>query len=196
MQKIKIQTKTLLPDGCYIDKDDLIIEAFGNLDELQSVLGMLNAKLNHPVLTRIQAELAKSYGELPLISTRTEHCSVPTSAATSVALEKKQTREKAFCSPPIFSPLTSERERRRDFKHYLAQLEQDIQLLSAALPKIADFIMPGKNFNEALCHFARAVTRRTERRLISLSRYHPIDPSLLAYFNQLSRFLFLLSRTL
>ena len=56
------------------------------------------------------------------------------------------------------------------------------------------FLLPGGNAINASCHLARTVTRRAERRLVSLNREDPVDPSILQFINRLSDLLFKLSR--
>jgi cob(I)alamin adenosyltransferase len=56
------------------------------------------------------------------------------------------------------------------------------------------FVVPGKNAASAKLDIARAVCRRAERRLITLSREETIPPLLRRYMNRLSDLLFMLAR--
>ena len=75
-------------------------------------------------------------------------------------------------------------------------LEEAIDRYNAALPSLKEFILPGGSRAAALCHVARTVCRRAERRLVSLNRDEPLAPSLLHFINRLSDLLFVLCRVL
>jgi len=53
--------------------------------------------------------------------------------------------------------------------------------------------IPGGKKTTALLHLNRAVCRRAERRVITLSQKEKINPQILIYLNRLSDFLFVLS---
>jgi cob(I)alamin adenosyltransferase len=82
-------------------------------------------------------------------------------------------------------------------QEHVRQLEADIDRLDADLPKLRAFILPGGSPAAAALHLARAVCRRTERRLVTLLRQEPraVGPVGLAYLNRLSDLLFVLART-
>jgi cob(I)alamin adenosyltransferase len=75
-------------------------------------------------------------------------------------------------------------------------LEQAIDQLEDVLAPTTAFILPAGCRAAATLHLARAVCRRTERRLASLARSQPHDDSadLLAYINRLGDLLFVLAR--
>jgi cob(I)alamin adenosyltransferase len=56
------------------------------------------------------------------------------------------------------------------------------------------FIVPGQNAASAKLNIARAVCRRAERRLVTLSGQEPVPPRLRRYMNRLSDLLFMLAR--
>ena len=78
----------------------------------------------------------------------------------------------------------------------IAGVEQAIDRCEAALPPIHEFILPCGCRAAAMLHAARAVCRRTERRLVSLARtqLHENSSDLLAYINRLGDLLFVLAR--
>ncbi len=76
------------------------------------------------------------------------------------------------------------------------QLESLLDELNADLPALKEFILPAGGYATSHCHLARSVCRRTERRVISLSRDEKINPSSLAYLNRLSDLLFVMARVL
>ena len=79
----------------------------------------------------------------------------------------------------------------------VAELETALDRYNADLPPLKEFILPGGGRTAALCHVARTVCRRAERRLLSwLSGNPDANPELLKYLNRLSDLLFVLARVL
>jgi cob(I)alamin adenosyltransferase len=79
---------------------------------------------------------------------------------------------------------------------YIERLEQELDTLNSALPPLKEFILPGGNRPAALCHIARAVCRRAERRAWAVAKEHALNPELLRYLNRLSDLLFVVARCL
>ena len=75
-------------------------------------------------------------------------------------------------------------------------LEQTLDTLNADLPPLKEFILPGGSTPAAACHLARAVCRRCERRVHSLSRAESVNPVAMQYLNRLSDLLFVMARHL
>lgn len=75
-------------------------------------------------------------------------------------------------------------------------LEQELDEYNAGLPPLKEFILPGGGPASAACHLARAICRRAERRVVSLSRQEAVNPDSQAYLNRLSDLLFVLCRIL
>jgi cob(I)alamin adenosyltransferase len=74
-------------------------------------------------------------------------------------------------------------------------LEEAIDQFDAELTPLRNFILPGGTLAAAQLHFARAVCRRAERRLVGLRREAPLLSALtLVYLNRLSDLLFVLAR--
>jgi cob(I)alamin adenosyltransferase len=78
----------------------------------------------------------------------------------------------------------------------IEHLERRLDELNAELPPLREFILPGGSPSAALCHLARAVCRRAERRLVALHREERIDATLTGYLNRLSDLLFVIARVL
>jgi cob(I)alamin adenosyltransferase len=76
------------------------------------------------------------------------------------------------------------------------RLEQELDSYNEALPALQDFILPAGGKATASCHLARSICRRTERRMITLSRSEKLNPVSLIYLNRLSDLLFVLARIL
>lgn len=156
---------TSLVGGTRVSKDDVRVEAYGTIDELNANIGLLahNSKLDDlkdmPELVRkIQNKLFNIGAYL----------------ATENACE----------DAPVFG--LSE-----DDVHVL---EQKIDEMDAELPPFRGFILPGGSRLSALCDICRTVTRRAERRVITLRHEAPVNPLVLQYLNRLSDFFFVFAR--
>ena len=76
----------------------------------------------------------------------------------------------------------------------LKTLEEEIDKLSAELPKQTLFILPGSNIPEAQIHIARTVARRLERVFFAVNKQLLLCKTAGAYLNRLSDYLFVLSQ--
>lgn len=79
---------------------------------------------------------------------------------------------------------------------FVTKLETELDTLNARLPALEEFILPGGGIAAAHCHLARAIVRRAERVIISLSAQETIRAELLKYLNRLSDLLFVMARTI
>jgi cob(I)alamin adenosyltransferase len=73
-------------------------------------------------------------------------------------------------------------------------LESEIDRLTAALPPLTQFLLPGGTPTAAALHVARAACRRAERRLVALAATGPVPDGAVVFLNRLSDFLFTLAR--
>ena len=73
-------------------------------------------------------------------------------------------------------------------------LETEIDRMESELPPLRNFILPGGSPAAAQIHLARAICRRAERTVVSLSRSEDISENPLIFLNRLSDFLFVLAR--
>jgi cob(I)alamin adenosyltransferase len=76
----------------------------------------------------------------------------------------------------------------------ISWMESEIDRLSAELPVLKNFILPGGHGPAAQIHFARAVCRRAERETVRLAQNEHVAASGLVFLNRLSDFLFVLAR--
>lgn len=76
----------------------------------------------------------------------------------------------------------------------ISQLEESIDAMDKMLPPLHNFILPGGCLLAAHAHVARTICRRAERRIISLASEMNLSPSLLAYINRLSDWLYIFAR--
>ncbi|MGH8662075.1 MAG: cob(I)yrinic acid a,c-diamide adenosyltransferase [Burkholderiales bacterium] len=81
-------------------------------------------------------------------------------------------------------------------KSHVERLERELDRINSGLSPLKDFILPGGSRAAALTHAARAVCRRAERRVVTLSRRQKVAPALQSYLNRLSDLLFVVARTL
>ena len=79
---------------------------------------------------------------------------------------------------------------------HVTAIESRLDALNAELPPLKEFILPGGGRAAALCHVARAVCRRAERRLVTLAEQEPVGEHAVAYVNRLSDLLFVACRIL
>ncbi len=75
------------------------------------------------------------------------------------------------------------------------ELEASIDELTAQLPALKNFILPGGAPGAAQLHLARSVCRRAERELVALAQSRPVRAELLAFVNRLSDWLFTAARS-
>ena len=73
-------------------------------------------------------------------------------------------------------------------------LEEAIDRLSADLPPLENFVLPGGTAGAAQLHVARAVCRRAERLAVTLSRGERVGEQVVVYLNRLSDLLFVMAR--
>ena len=157
--------QTSLFGGERVSKADPRVEAYGSVDELASVLGLVRAKLPagelQDLLAEVQgrlfqvgAELATARREDPRLSSHLPHL---TAGHTSA-------------------------------------LEAWIDRMEAGLPKLRGFVLPGGCEAGALLHVARAVCRRAERRVVALAERSAVNPEVLRYLNRLGDLLFVMAR--
>ena len=78
----------------------------------------------------------------------------------------------------------------------VTELENRLDEYNATLPMLKEFILPAGGRATAHCHLARAICRRAERRVYTLSRDEPVSTHSLAYLNRLSDLLFVVARIL
>ena len=161
---------TSLVGGQRVAKDDLRVEAYGTVDELNSQLGVVAA------LTR----QADSETSTLLQQLQQELFTIQTILATEDTT--------LLAKLPQLQPQS------------VIHLEQTIDTLTDSLPKLSSFILPGGSLAGAQCHVARCVCRRAERRVVSLLRHSattsPSYDTILQYLNRLSDLLFVLARKL
>jgi cob(I)alamin adenosyltransferase len=76
----------------------------------------------------------------------------------------------------------------------VAWLEGLIDQMTAELPELKNFILPGGAPSAAQLHIARTICRRAERIATQLSESEDIGAQVIPYINRLSDYLFTLAR--
>ncbi len=76
----------------------------------------------------------------------------------------------------------------------VAWMEGEMDCLTAELPELRNFVLPGGSVAAAQLHLSRTVCRRAERRLTQLALDHDVAPVLLHLINRLSDLIFTLAR--
>ncbi|HZP91739.1 MAG TPA: cob(I)yrinic acid a,c-diamide adenosyltransferase [Burkholderiales bacterium] len=79
---------------------------------------------------------------------------------------------------------------------HVLRLEKLLDGFNAKLPPLKEFILPGGTRAAALCHVARTVCRRAERRVVRLAGAEQVSAFGQRYLNRLSDLLFVLCRVI
>jgi cob(I)alamin adenosyltransferase len=165
--------QTMLASGDRVDKDDLRIEAYGTVDELNAVLGLVRLEIAREPRKAAHAEaLGRIDGELGRI--QQELFNLGAELSTPGAAEGTT------------KVLIAER--------HVVKLEEELDAHNDPLPPLTSFILPGGGAIGSMCHLARTVCRRAERRTVALAKTESIRPETIRYLNRLSDYLFVLGR--
>jgi cob(I)alamin adenosyltransferase len=159
--------ETALGDGTRVPKDHPRVAAYGSVDELNAVIGLLLAATppgEIDLLGSIQNDLFDVGADLCV--------PLPAAGATSAAGS----------------------QRLRVSEAQATRLEAAIDRLNADLAPLTSFVLPGGSPAAAWCHLARTVCRRAERDVVALGHREPINPQVIVYLNRLSDLLFVLAR--
>jgi cob(I)alamin adenosyltransferase len=156
--------ETGLFNGRRVAKDNLRVAAYGDVDELNAVLGLAGSLISDPEILKTLVEIQKDL------------FSLGAQLADPDFGEKKR-------SPKFSIP----ENRITDLEHWIDRWE-------AKLAPLHSFILPGGSHAGAFLHLARTVCRRAERDVVSLRQQETLPPLLLTYLNRLSDVLFVLAR--
>ncbi len=162
------QGETSLLGGVKIPKNDPRVEAYGNVDELNSFIGMTIALGNLDDQTRsILHEIQNFLFVL----------------GTQLASPSEVERPHGSGTLPHVT------------EEHVKWVEQLIDDLTEHLPDLRSFILPGGHPGAALLHVCRTVCRRTERSVVNLMIQSKARPDVvLKFLNRLSDLFFVLAR--
>ncbi len=175
MKKSKVYTKTgdkgetSLVSGNRTSKADLRIDLYGDLDGLNSQLGVA---ISHMSITKL---FSLEIDFLQLIQ------SALFNLGSNMACEVEN-REK-YKLPQVKASL-------------IEQMEKEIDRMDMELEPLKNFILPGGSLSSAELHLCRTESRSVERKAV---RYHketgePLPENCSAFLNRLSDYFFVLAR--
>ena len=157
--------KTSLIGGERVNKYDVRVEAYGNVDELMSFVALLGDNLRTDVsLADIVEDTLRINSQLMTVASL---------LAVGAGGEGK------------IQPLKPEA---------VGYLESRIDAMQAEVPPITKFTIPGGDARVSMCHVCRTVCRRAERAAHRAAAQYPVDESALTYLNRLSDYLYLAGR--
>ena len=78
----------------------------------------------------------------------------------------------------------------------ITRLESAINLFDESLPPLKGFILPAGSPAATTCHLARAICRRAERCVVTLTHDETVNKEGLVYLNRLGDLLFVIARVL
>lgn len=161
--------ETGLFGGQRVSKDHARVEAYGEVDELNAVLGLAMGQLATEDMPEVARRLRVLQGDLFVLG-------------ANLATPAPEDGGRPSNHIP---PLPRER---------IAEMEGWIDAAEEELAPLTSFILPAGTTGAATLHLARTVCRRAERRLISLARQATVDADCIRFLNRLSDLLFVWAR--
>ena len=158
--------KTRLAGGQQVWKDSLRVEAYGEVDELNAVIGIVRA-LNRESKTGAALEEQLRWIQNKLFDVGSILATVP---------------GQTFQNMPKLT------------QNDVTQLEKWMDACQKELPPLKEFILPGGGRVSSVLHQARTVCRRAERVCVRLAREDKTDPLIVPFLNRLGDALFVLAR--
>ncbi|PNW87885.1 hypothetical protein CHLRE_01g005850v5 [Chlamydomonas reinhardtii] len=153
-------------NGERLYKDDDVFQALGDVDELNSALGVASAFITN----------TKMLEQLETIQSRL--IDVGSAVATPLPTSDEDKLQRTHFAG----------------KEHTEQLEAWIDAMDEDLPKLTKFILPSGGQAAACLHHARSVCRRAERSVVVLSRRQAVSSEVNMYVNRLSDYLFTAAR--
>jgi len=162
--------QTSLVNGPRVAKDHPRVEAYGTVDELNTIVGLVRmelarANVDKGVKEHVDGLLARVQNDL---------FNLGSDLATRV--------ENRWEGIRLMGEVDSTR------------LEAEIDVMNEDLGPLIEFILPGGGPVGAFLHQARTVCRRAERRGQTLGGIEEINPGTIVYLNRLSDWLFVAGR--
>ncbi|OFX04982.1 MAG: ATP:cob(I)alamin adenosyltransferase [Alphaproteobacteria bacterium RIFCSPHIGHO2_12_FULL_66_14] len=166
--------QTSLGRGERVDKHDIRVEAYGTVDEANSVIGLARSAIAHAVLG--DSRLAEADSMLGRI--QNDLFDLGADLCTPEGVSKRGEGSLRIVASQV------------------ERLEKEIDAMNAELAPLNSFILPGGREVAARLHLARTVSRRAERCMTRLAAEQEINPEAIKYINRLSDHLFVLARRL
>ena len=169
---------TGMADGSRVSKADYLFNVMGDVDELNSHIGLIRAHLaqtannqvsDQPLLTHVSPQQASDFEQALVII---QHLLFNIGGELAM---------------PEYEGINAT---------HIDWLEQQIDTMNTSLPPLKDFILPTGSILVSQLHIARCVCRRAERQAVSLREQRPkaIRPTAVSLINRLSDWLFVAAR--
>ena len=165
--------ETMLASGDTVSKSSARVCAYGEVDELNAVMGLIRTELardprasaNEALRATLDTELGRIQQELFNLGAE---LATPSAAEGGARLKVDA--------------------------HHIEALEQAIDAHNEGLEPLRSFILPGGGPTGAAAHLGRTVCRRAERATVSLAETERIRGESRRYLNRLSDYLFVIAR--
>lgn len=156
--------KTGLIGGDEVSKSNDRINAYGEVDELNSIMGWCASISDKQVKEILERENRNLFVLGSWLAT-------PDSASADTRKSLPEWNQKS-----------------------IEILEGEIDEMSRSLPELKNFILPGGSELASRLHIARTICRRAERSVCHLSEKETVNSVFIQYLNRLSDWLFILAR--
>lgn len=172
--------RTGMADGSRLSKADTIFNVMGDIDELNSHVGLVRAHLAQAIKdndTPNKKQLPEHLQSQPALDF----------AQALVVIQHLLFNIGGELAMPEYEGVNAT---------HIDWLEQQIDAMNTVLPPLKDFILPTGSLVVSQLHVARSVCRRTERQAVLLQQTQPraIRPTAVILLNRLSDWLFVAAR--
>lgn len=188
---------TDLVGGGRTSKSSALVCAYGDIDELSAHLGLLRAMMRPDGETALIEQVQQLLFAVGANITPSQQQSV-SSAQPQATPSSPHSSPLQQQSAPQCGSTSAEGQHApgRMYARAAALMAQHIDAMTAALPPLHNFVLPGGSVPEAQCHVCRTVCRRAERAITALDVRTEACPYIMAFLNRLSDYLFVLARKL
>ncbi len=162
--------QTRLVGGQRVSKDDLRIDCYGTVDELNAFIGLARS-----TAAELSIRIERLAGFVAILR-RVQHELFNLGSILATLPEDVHPKQPRVTDTDI------------------EQLEREIDSANEELQPLRSFVLPGGSRLDAELHVCRTVCRRGERLLVALSREQNVPGEALRYLNRLSDALFVWSR--
>jgi|TARA_B100001105_G_scaffold55818_1_gene42447 cob(I)alamin adenosyltransferase len=162
--------ETSLGDGTRVSKEELRVETYGTIDEVNSIIGLVRTHTKDSELIILDNILAAVQNELFDLGAE---ISIPLTKDNIEIIEKTKILDEQ-----------------------ILRIEEEIDQLNFSLKDLDSFVLPGGSKASAHLHLARTVTRRAERLMVRMNKQknNSISETALKYVNRLSDLMFVAAR--
>lgn len=162
--------ETSLGDGTRVSKEELRVETYGTIDEVNSIIGLVRTHTKDSELIILDNILAAVQNELFDLGAE---ISIPLAKDNIEIIEKTKILDEQ-----------------------ILRIEEEIDQLNFSLKDLDSFVLPGGSKASAHLHLARTVTRRAERLMVRMNKQkkNSISETALIYVNRLSDLMFVAAR--